>query len=135
MKPPKGVTLVSAKYHKEYMFLFSFSNGKESIVDFKPIITHGESLLDFLNIPKFKKINLDKERGDIYWGKDYDMCFHIESIYGETEIKPRIKSNAGRKPLKDKKVLLPLYVYESIIEKNGGKETAQKKCEEFLNEK
>jgi len=88
MKPPKGVTLVSAKYIKDYSFLFTFSNGKESLVDFEPIIMHGESLLKFLDKAKFKKISIDKVRGDIWWGKDWDMCFHIETYYGETEIGP-----------------------------------------------
>ena len=60
MQPPKGVTLKSAKYLKEYLFLFTFSNGKESVVDFKPIISYGTSLLEYLDTAKFKKINIDK---------------------------------------------------------------------------
>ena len=88
MKPPKGVTIKSAKYIKECAFLFTFSNGKESLVDFTPIITHGTSLLKFLDPTKFRKINIDKIRGDIWWGKEWDMCFHIESYYGETEVGP-----------------------------------------------
>lgn len=88
MKPPKGVTLVSAKYIKDYSFLFTFSNGKESLVDFEPIISHGESLRKFLDPLKFKKMKFDKVRGHIWWGKDWDMCFNIETYYGETEIGP-----------------------------------------------
>jgi hypothetical protein len=88
MKPPKGVTIKSAKYIKECTFLFTFSNGKESLVDFTPIITHGTSFLKFLDPTKFRKINIDKIRGDIWWGKEWDMCFHIESYYGETEVGP-----------------------------------------------
>lgn len=87
MKPSKGVTLVSAKYIEDYSFLFTFSDKKQSLVDFKPIITHGTSLLKYLDYSQFKKINIDKVRGDIYWGKDWDMCFHIEAYYGETQIK------------------------------------------------
>ena len=88
MKPPKGVTLVSAKFFKDYKFLFKFSNGKESVVGFLPIISHGTSLLQYMDISKFKKINIDKVNGDIYWGKNWDMCFHIEAYYNETVITP-----------------------------------------------
>lgn len=88
MKPPKGVTLTKAKYIKDYSFLFTFSNGKESLVDFEPIISHGESLRKFLDPVKFKKMNIDKARGNIWWGKNWDMCFHIETYYGETEVGP-----------------------------------------------
>jgi hypothetical protein len=86
MKPPKGVTLVSAKYIKDYTFLFTFSNGRESLVDFTPVITHGTSLLKFLDPTKFKKINIFNS--DIYWGRNWDMCFHLHDYYGETEVGP-----------------------------------------------
>lgn len=132
MKPPKGVTLKSAKYINEYSFLFSFSNKKEFIVDFKPIIKHGTSLLKYLDYSKFKKIKIDKTHGDIYWGKDWDMCFHIDAIYGETKILP-VKQKGGRKPIDDKKVLLRLYIRKSIVTANGGEAAAQDKCTEFLN--
>lgn len=132
MKPPRGVKLVSAKYIKDYLFLFTFSNQKQSLVNFEPIITHGTSLLKYLDHSKFKKINIDKVRGDIYWGKDWDMCFHIEAYYGETKITPA-KQRGGRKPITDKKILLRLYVRKSIIDANGGEDSAQQKCTEFLN--
>jgi len=88
MKPPKNVKLVSAEYGGECKYKFTFSNKVISVVNFKPIIFHSPSLQDYLNIDKFKKIHIDKERGDIYWGKDFDMCFHIDSYYGETEVRP-----------------------------------------------
>lgn len=132
MKPSKKVKLVSAKYFKDYKFTFSFSDGKESTVDFEPIISYGTSLLPFLDHSKFKKINIDKESGDIYWGKNWDMCFHIESYYNETKIEP-IKQKGGRKPIKDKKVLLRLYVRKSIVDSHGGSEVAQEKCTNFIN--
>ena len=88
MKIPKDIKLVEAKYHSDYKYHFVFSNGKESVVDFKPIILHGISLRKFLDITIFKKMKIDNNFGDIYWGKDWDMCFHIESIYGRKEIRP-----------------------------------------------
>lgn len=103
MKAPKGVNLISAKYFKDYMFLFKFSNRKESVVDFEPIICHGTSLLKYLDISKFKKININKETGDIYWGKNWDMCFHIEAYYNETAIIP-IKLKSGRNKSSIKKL-------------------------------
>ena len=132
MKPPKGVKLVSAKYLKDYSFLFTFSNKIESTVDFKPIISGGVSLLDYLDKSKFKKINIDYDRGDIYWGKDWDMCFHIEDYYGETKME-RAKKKGGRKPVADKKILLRLYIHQSVVNSNGGVEVAQEKCTYFLN--
>ncbi len=88
MKPPKGTTIAEVKYLNDYKYLFTFSNGKESVVDFKQIITHGTALLGYLDKAKFKKVNVDKNTGDIYWGKDWDMCFHIEQYYNETVIEP-----------------------------------------------
>jgi hypothetical protein len=96
MKPPKGVTLVSAKYTNGYSFLFTFSNGKQSLVDFEPIISYGESLRKFLDPARFKKMRIDKVRGDIWWGKNWDMCFHIETYYGETEVGPMGKRGKAK---------------------------------------
>ena len=42
------------------------------------------------------------------------------------------KSNAGRKPIEDKKVTVCLYVRESVIKNKGGMETAKKMCYDFL---
>ena len=133
MKPPKGVTLVNAEYFKDYKYIFTFSNEKKSIVDFQLIISHGTSLLGYLDISKFKKINIDKKSGDIYWGCNWDMCFHIEAYYNEKEIIP-IKKKGGRKPIADKKVLLRLYILQSVVDSHGGTEIAQEKCTKFLNE-
>lgn len=91
MKAPKGVKLTGAKYLKDYIFLFEFSNGKVSEVNFKPIISHGTSLLKYLDVSKFKKIKINNETGDIYWGKNWDMCFHIEAYYNETAVIPLVK--------------------------------------------
>jgi hypothetical protein len=88
MTPPEGVTLSSAKYFKEYKYVFEFSDGTESIVDFKPIISYGNSLRPFLDASEFKKMNVDKTGTDIYWGEDWDMCFQISTYYNETEILP-----------------------------------------------
>lgn len=132
MKPPKDVFLVSAQYVKDYIFRFTFSNGKESVVDFEPILTHSTGIIErYLDIEKFKKIKIFKPRSHIYWGKDWDMCFPIGIYYGETQVLAN-KQRGGRKPLADKKVLLRLYVRQSIVKANGGEGVAQEKATKFL---
>jgi uncharacterized protein Veg len=42
------------------------------------------------------------------------------------------KSNAGRKPVEDKKVTVNLFIRQSELDKRGGKEEVQKSCYEFL---
>jgi hypothetical protein len=86
MKLPKGVTLKKAEYVKDYKFSFLFSDGEKSVVDFKKLLQKRTSLSVFLDVNEFKKINIDNHFGDIYWGKDYDMCFKFFSIYKENEI-------------------------------------------------
>jgi hypothetical protein len=99
MKAPKNVTLEKAKYISDYKYKFIFSNGKESIVDFKPIISVGY-LQEYLDITKFKKMKVVNKYGDIYWGKDWDMCFHIDAYYGETDIRP-LSNSEKKKILKE----------------------------------
>jgi hypothetical protein len=45
------------------------------------------------------------------------------------------KSNAGRKPLEDKKVTVYLFIKQSVLDLHGGKDAVQKKCYDFLGEK
>jgi hypothetical protein len=42
------------------------------------------------------------------------------------------KDPRGRKKLEDKKELVPLYVYESVIKSIGGKAIVQEKCYELI---
>lgn len=133
MKPHKNVKLISAKYQTDYKFLFVFSNGKASLVDFKPTIIHGTALNKYLDIKEFKKININTETGDIHWGKDWDMCFHIEQYYNETSVEP-IKRRGGRKPIEDKKMLIRLYIRQSKIEAVGGVNAVIEKCMEAVGE-
>lgn len=42
------------------------------------------------------------------------------------------RKNAGRKPLEDKKQMVPLYIYESLINEWGGLEAVQAECYEHL---
>ena len=87
MKTVENITIKKAKYHSDYKYHFVFNDGKESTVDFKPIISYGTSLRKYLNKSEFKKMKIDRVFGDIYWGKDWDMCFHIDSVYGKKAIR------------------------------------------------
>lgn len=42
------------------------------------------------------------------------------------------KSPAGRKPVEDKKVVVNLFIRQSVLDKKGGKLEVQKQCYEFL---
>ena len=45
------------------------------------------------------------------------------------------KSNAGRKPISDKKIQVNLYIRESIINKMGGLESLKEKIYNFVHGK
>jgi len=45
------------------------------------------------------------------------------------------KSNAGRKPISDKKIQVNLYIRESIINKMGGIESMKQKIHDFVHGK
>ena len=44
------------------------------------------------------------------------------------------RANAGRKPLQDKKQLLPVYIETSVINKLGGKKEAKLKAQSLLRD-
>ena len=82
---PSGTKLLNATYIKDYIYRFEFSNGKVFDTNFKPMLTG--CLAKFLDVTKFKKIKYE-ESGNIYWGKDWDMSFHIELYYGVDKMIP-----------------------------------------------
>lgn len=51
----------------------------------------------------------------------------------DNQNKPNLRKNSGRKPLADKKILLRLYILQSIVDKCGGVEPARTKATQFLN--
>jgi hypothetical protein len=87
MKIPINVKLNKAIYLRDYTYRFEFSDGVISDVDFELMLTG--TLSKFLDINEFKKMKCDKNfSGDIYWGKNWDMCFNINQYYKETKINP-----------------------------------------------
>lgn len=90
MKTTKNLKLIKATHVKDYVYCFEFSNGVIQETNFKPMLTG--SLSKFLDISKFKKMKCDEySQGDIYWGKDWDMCFKIDQYYGKNKITPNYK--------------------------------------------
>ncbi len=86
MKAPANTKLVKATYIKDYIYRFEFSNGKVFETDFKPILVKVGMYREYLDVTKFKKMKTRDEDGDIYWGKNWDLCFHIDAYYGEKKV-------------------------------------------------
>jgi len=64
----------------------------------------------------------------LVWGDDWDLVFPLYKLYYN-----KLDSKRGRKKVADKKVLVRLYINESVVNKNGGMENAKKVCEKALN--
>lgn len=118
-----GIKIVCAEYQSGYKIKISFSDGKVNIFDYEGLVmrNHRESF-PYRNIEKFKQFSIVDER-EIAWGESWDMILPIETIYNKSGF-----FKAGRKKIEDKKMLIRLYVNESIIKANGGVESAQKKA-------
>lgn len=73
--------IVGAKYLTEYKILISFSDLTQQIVDFGPFLTaNPHPQYDKYKIPShFKKFKI--ERGNIVWGKDWDLIFPIDQLH------------------------------------------------------
>jgi len=121
------IKIESATYIDSYRIKITFSDGKVNVFDYKNLVMrdHEESL-PYRDIKKFQEFKIINNT-EIAWGEDWDMILPLDTIYNKKEV-----SKAGRKPVKDKKVLLRLYVNQSIVDYNGGIETAQDKCVEYL---
>ncbi len=71
--------IVSAKHIKDYEVELTFSNGKVKIIDFSGK-KFGRWFLGKWSKPEnFVKFKIDK--GNIVWGKDWDVIFHVEDLY------------------------------------------------------
>ena len=67
----------SAKYIDDYKVELIFDDKKKNIINFFPAIKNNSVSKKYLDITKFKKIKLDK--GNIVWGKNWDMIFKLDS--------------------------------------------------------
>ncbi len=127
----RGITINSAEYIDGYKIKITFSDGKVNIFDYESIVMNDhEESIPYRDIKKFKKFNIINENTDIAWGENWDMILPIHTLYTKTKI-----AHAGRKPKADKKVLLRLYIPQSIVDSNGGIKATQIKATNFLNHK
>lgn len=129
MKNKLRITIFSAKHLEEYKIEFTFSDGKINVFDYKNLVmrNHEESI-PYRDIENFKVFTIINGT-EIAWGENFDMILPFNTIYNKSEF-----SISGRKKVSDKKIVLRLYVKQSVIDANGGIELAQQKCTDMLNE-
>ena len=74
--------IVKAEYAGDYKVKLVFSDEKQRTVDFGEFILCSSypSFNQYKDIKKFKKFKI--EFGNIVWGKDWDLIFPIEQLYG-----------------------------------------------------
>ncbi len=79
-RPSKIVTIIKAKYLKDYVMRITFSDGNDRAVDFKPFLTNSghPEVKKFLKESNFKKFKIIQ--GNINW-EDYQMIFPIQDLY------------------------------------------------------
>ena len=125
-----GIIIASAKYLSGYKIEFTFSDGWVNVFDYENVVmrNHEESF-PYRDIKKFRKFKIVSGGTEIAWGKDWDMILPLHTIYAKQKV-----SFSGRKKLDDKKILLRVFVKESIIVANGGANVSSKKCEKYLTE-
>jgi hypothetical protein len=122
-----GIKIIRAEYVRDYVIKLTFSDGRVNEVDFKNQVMSQKvpEYKIYQNTDEFKKFRI--EEGNIVWGEDWDLVFHLHKLYDNTlDIIP------GRKKNPDKKVLLPIYVNQSIINAHGGIDRAKEKVYQFL---
>ncbi|CAG5071408.1 hypothetical protein DYBT9623_03437 [Dyadobacter sp. CECT 9623] len=75
------IELTDATYLSEYRILVKFSDENERIVDFEEFLTkHSHPQFNKYRQPaQFKKFKI--ERGNLVWGKDWDLIFPVEQLY------------------------------------------------------
>jgi len=75
------VKVTDANYLSDYKILVKFSDETERIVDFEDfLITNSHPQYDkYRQHSQFKKFKI--ERGNLVWGKDWDLIFPVEQLY------------------------------------------------------
>jgi len=81
MKIPDNIDVTNAEYLSGYTIRVAFTDGKVNDVDFWTwLYRHPHPSHDkFRNVSKFKKFKID--HGDIFWGRNREMCFPMGSLY------------------------------------------------------
>ncbi|MEK6878905.1 MAG: DUF2442 domain-containing protein [Nanoarchaeota archaeon] len=125
-----GIKIKSVKYISDYKLEITFNDGRINLFDYENLVmrNHEESV-PYRDVINFKKFKLSTNKTTIVWGKNWDMILPTETIYNKKSV-----FFSGRKRVADKKILVRLYVNQSVVNANGGLEKARSKCEAFLNE-
>lgn len=75
------LSIIEAKYINSFKVLLSFSNGKQRIVDFYPLLskTLKGYYSKYLLPANFKKFVV--KNGNIYWGDNEEVIFPVSLLY------------------------------------------------------
>lgn len=74
-----NIQITNAKYLKDYLIEIFFSDGKINKINFEKFISNYHAYPKYRDIEKFKQFKI--ENGNIVWGKNWDIIFHIEDLY------------------------------------------------------
>lgn len=74
------ISIVEARYIKDYLIKLIFNDGSEKTVDFGNFLnsSHHPQIRKYLKTEKFKEFSIID--GNINWN-DYDMIFPLEDLY------------------------------------------------------
>jgi hypothetical protein len=74
------ISITRSKYIKDYKISFSFSDGKERIIDFFNFLSNARNpmIRKYLDKQLFRKFSIDY--GDIIWN-DYELCFPVWDLH------------------------------------------------------
>ena len=75
------IRVIDALYISNYKVLITFSDGKQQTVDFENFLKTNShpQFAEYLDLKKFKKFKI--ERGNLFWGKDWDLIFPVEELH------------------------------------------------------
>ena len=75
------IRIVSASYLSDYKVLLTFSDNTQQTVDFQDLLKENPhpQFSPYLDLRKFKKFKIEK--GNIVWGKDWDLIFPVDELY------------------------------------------------------
>ena len=75
------IRVLSATYISDYKVQIKFSDETQQTIDFQEFLESNRhpQFFGYLDPKKFKKFKI--ERGNIVWGKDWDLIFPVEELY------------------------------------------------------
>ncbi|OFX55448.1 MAG: hypothetical protein A2046_12265 [Bacteroidetes bacterium GWA2_30_7] len=94
-----GTSVVGAKYISGYKVKLTYSDGKVNIVDFEYFVMKLKGYYArYKDIDEFQKFYIDN--GNIVWGENWDLIFHINSLYYNRFHKPGRKASKNKSQIK-----------------------------------